>query len=99
MDALHLPIPGAVTGLILLLVYLQIRGEPSETLEKVGAFCIRYLAILFIPASVGIFFMTDLLAVQWLPICTALLIGTPASLALTALLMQFLLKRFGKGAK
>ena len=98
-ESLNLPVPGAVSGLILLMAFLQIRGETSEALEKVSQFCIRYLSVLFIPASVGIFFMTDLLAAQWLPISIALFIATPVSLLLTALFMQFLLKRFGKEAK
>ncbi len=95
-ELLNLPVPGAVIGLILLMLYLQIRGDTSEQLEKVSQFCIRYLSVLFIPASVGIFFMTDLLASQWLPISLALLIATPVSLILTALAMQYLLKWFGK---
>ena len=89
-DALHLPIPGAVTGLVLLTAYLQLRSGPSEALEKVSQFCIRYLAVLFIPASVGLFFMTDLLAEQWLPIVLAVFVATPLSLLLTAWLLRLL---------
>lgn len=92
--ALNLPVPGSVLGLILLVIYLQ-RGA-NESLEKVSRFCIRYLAVLFIPGCVGIFFLGDLLLEQWLPIILAILIATPLSLLLTALLLQWLLKRFGK---
>ncbi len=55
-DALSLPVPGSVMGLILLVIYLQISGGVSESLDKVSQFCIRYLAVLFIPGCVGIFF-------------------------------------------
>ncbi len=92
--AFNLPVPGSVLGLILLVLYLQ-RGA-DESLERVSQFCIRYLAVLFIPGCVGIFFLGDLLLEQWLPIILAILIATPVSLVLTALLMQWLLKRFGK---
>ncbi len=98
-ESLHLPIPGAVIGLILLMLYLQLRDEVPAPVEKVSQFCIRYLSVLFIPASVGIFFMTDLLAAQWLPISLALLVATPVSLVLTALIMQGLLKYFARENK
>lgn len=95
-NGLNLPVPGSVVGLILLVVYIQWRGEISEPLDKVSQFCIRYLAVLFIPGCVGMFFLTDLLLSQWLPIALAMLVATPVSLVLTALLMQWLLKRAGQ---
>lgn len=91
-ESLHLPVPGAVTGMILLMLYLQWRDTIPPPLETVSRMCIRYLSILFLPASVGIFFMTDLLASQWLPLGLALLVATPLSLVMTAGLMQGLLR-------
>ncbi len=93
-DALSLPVPGSVMGLILLVIYLQISGGVSESLDKVSQFCIRYLAVMFIPGCVGIFFLGDLLLQQWLPITLAMLVATPVSLVITAVLLQWLLKRF-----
>ena len=61
-DGLRLPVPGAVIGLILLVAYIQLKGEIDEPLDKVSQFCIRYLAALFLPGLVGVFFMGDLLA-------------------------------------
>ena len=95
-DLFDLPVPGSVIGLILLVVYLQVSGKESEGLDKVSQFCIRYLAVLFIPGCVGVFFLSDLLLQQWLPITLAMLVATPLTLVLTALLMQWLLKRFDK---
>ncbi|WP_257294837.1 CidA/LrgA family protein [Endozoicomonas sp. YOMI1] len=96
-DVLSLPVPGSVMGLILLVIYLQLSGGVSESLDKVSQFCIRYLAVLFIPGCVGIFFLSDLLLQQWLPITLAMLVATPVSLVLTAVLLQWLLKRFAGG--
>ncbi|WP_157673384.1 CidA/LrgA family protein [Endozoicomonas ascidiicola] len=98
-DLFDLPVPGSVIGLILLVVYLQVSANESEGLDKVSQFCIRYLAVLFIPGCVGIFFLSDLLLQQWLPITLAMLVATPVSLVLTALLMQWLLKRFEKASE
>ena len=95
-DGLKLPVPGSVIGLILLVAYIQLKGGVDEPLEKVSQFCIRYLAVLFVPGCVGIFFLTDLLQQQWLPLSLAILVATPVSLVLTALLMQWLLKYFGQ---
>ena len=95
-DGLNTPIPGSVIGLMLLMMYLIYNGEVEESLDKVSQLCIRYLAALFIPGSVGVFFMSDLLIEQWLPIFLSMVIATPVTLGLTALLLQWLLKRFGK---
>ena len=95
-DALSLPVPGSVIGLILLVIYLQVSDTDNESLDKVSQLCVRYIAVLFIPGCVGVFFMGDLLAQQWLPITLAIVVGTPISLLVTALLLQWLLKRYSK---
>lgn len=95
-DGLRLPVPGAVVGLILLVAYIQLKGEIGESLDNVSQFCIRYLAALFLPGLVGVFFMGDLLARQWLPIALVVVVATPVSLVLTALFMQRLMKMFGE---
>lgn len=95
-DGLGIPVPGPVIGLILLVAYIQLKGEIDESLDKVSQFCIRYLAALFVPGLVGVFFLGDLLSKQWLPLALAIFVATPVSLVLTALLMQWLLKVFGK---
>lgn len=92
---LQLMVPGSVIGLILLTVYLQCRGGASESLEAVSQFCIRYLAVLFLPSSVGIFFLGDLLSEQWLPIALVILVATPISIVLIGRLVQYLFKRDG----
>ena len=56
-DIFSLPVPGSVIGLVLLVIYLQLSGKEHEGLDKVSQFCIRYLALLFVPGCVGIFFL------------------------------------------
>ena len=90
-DAFSLPVPGSVIGLVLLVIYLQISGQDSESLDKVSQLCVRYLGVLFIPGCVGVFFLGDLLVQQWLPIALAIFVATPFSLVVTALLVQWLL--------
>lgn len=95
-DGLRLPVPGSVIGLFLLMIYLQLIGEINDALDAVSQFCIRYLAVLFIPGCVGIFFLRDLLMEQWLPVLLAMLVATPITLGLTALLLQWLLRQMSK---
>lgn len=88
----NLPIPGAVTGLILLLVWLQVKGGASDNLQQVSQFCIHYMAVLFIPSAVAVFFMTDLLSRQWLPLVLATFVATPLGIVISGHFMQCLLR-------
>lgn len=93
-DLLSLPIPGAVTGLILLVIVLQVRSNVPCALRLTSETCIRYMAVLFIPGCVGVFFLGDVLREQWLPITLAIFVATPVSLILTAAVMQLMLSRY-----
>ena len=86
--ALQLSVPGAVTGLLALLVYLRLRGGPSASLSKTADTLIRFMPALLIPPGVGMFFLGDILKGQWLPLGLAILPGTLLSLMLTAAVMQ-----------
>ena len=52
--ALHLPVPGPVIGMALLLVYLIIRPEgPSTELRNTAGGLLQNLSLLFVPAGTG----------------------------------------------
>ncbi|SNB44626.1 CidA/LrgA family protein [Geobacter sp. DSM 9736] len=89
-----LPVPGPVIGMVLLFCGLAFcpRRMPDEV-EKVGGFLLRYLALLFVPAGVGVITHLDLLMKSWAPISGVIIIGTLATIAVTALVMQFLNRR------
>ncbi|UYM17380.1 CidA/LrgA family protein [Endozoicomonas euniceicola] len=89
----NLPVPGAVTGLILLLIWLRVKGGVSDNLQKVSQFCIHYMAVLFIPSAVAIFFMAELLSRQWLPLVLATFVATPVGIVVSGHFMQWLLRR------
>lgn len=89
-----LPIPGPVLGMVLLfcaLVFLPKR-LPAD-LEATGGTLLRYLALLFVPAGVGVITHLDLLARSWAPIAGAVTIGTFITIAVTALVMQGMNRR------
>lgn len=86
-------LPGAVIGLLLLLVTLMVLGGPDTSLEKVSDGLIGHLALLLTPPSVGLWFLGDRLDGQWPAIIAALLGGTVATLLVTTLLFKWLLSR------
>lgn len=85
------PIPGPVIGMLLLLVALLIRQQVSEGLQQSSHQLIQYLSLLFLPAGVGIFFLTDILKQHWLPISAAMFVGTLLSMVVCTLLAKRLM--------
>jgi len=88
-----LPVPGPVIGMVLLLAVLVWRGNVSEPMNATAQGLLKYLGLLFVPAGVG--FITELpeLRANALAIIVAIAVSTLLGLAVTGLLMQFLLRR------
>jgi holin-like protein len=91
-QAAGLPIPGPVIGMVLLLGLLVWRGGASPSLHGTAQGLLRYLGLLFVPAGVG--FVTELpeLRANAGAITIAIVVSTILGLAVTGVLMQFLLK-------
>ncbi|ASN04649.1 CidA/LrgA family protein [Virgibacillus necropolis] len=53
-DYLHIPLPGSIIGLLLLLVGLSLKIIPAKWIENGAGFILAYLPIFFIPATVGV---------------------------------------------
>ena len=85
---LGLPIPGPVAGMVLLFLLLSLRGSVPADLGTVSDTLLRHLALLFVPAGVGVMAHLGLLEREWLPISVALLGSTAATIAVTALIMN-----------
>nr|MBV6628894.1 CidA/LrgA family protein [Oceanococcus sp. HetDA_MAG_MS8] len=90
--ALGLPVPGPVIGLIVLFVWLCLRGGPSNELSQTAHTLLRYLPLLLIPPCVGLMDHLDLLAMH-AELLLAIILGTTAlSLVLSGLLGRCWLK-------
>lgn len=85
-----LPVPGPVIGMAILLLGLVATSGPSSHLEAVSGGLLAQLALLFVPAGVGVVLYLDLIARQWLPLAGAILGGTLVTIAFTGRLMQSL---------
>jgi holin-like protein len=85
-----------VVGLALLFAGLLIRGgEPPETLTRVARGLLDNLALLFVPAGVGVVIHLSLVRDEWLPIVAALIGSAVITVAVTALLMSLMAKLTG----
>ncbi|GAB2785583.1 hypothetical protein GCM10027040_09560 [Halomonas shantousis] len=82
------PISASVAGLLLLTAWLMWRGQVSADLTAASQPLITFLTMLIMPGVVGIFFMGEQLAAEWLPIAGALVAGTLLSVLTTLLLLK-----------
>lgn len=93
--SLGLPIPGPVLGMLLLFITLLIRGEAPLKLRQTSRTLLSHLALLFVPAGVGVMTHLALLRDEWLPIVVTLIVATYVTLVATALTMKLLLRLTG----
>lgn len=79
---LHFPIPGPVTGMLLLLVVL--RWPPvREPVALAAQFLLSHLSLLFVPVGVGVMTHIALLAEYGLRMAAVIVLSTLAGMAAT----------------
>ena len=88
-----LPVPGPVVGMVLLFATLAAKEAVPESLQTAASGLLSHLSLLFVPAGVGVMLHFQRVASEWLPIVVALAVSTVLALAVTALLMRYLLAR------
>lgn len=91
-QALDLPVPGPVIGMLFLFVFFQLRDAPGKELKAVSQTLLQNLSLLFIPAGTGIMVHLYRVADEWLALLLSLLISTVAALTVTALAMRLCLQ-------
>jgi holin-like protein len=90
-----LPVPGPVIGLAILFAALVVRGRAPAGLADAANGLLRHLSLLFVPAGVGVMVHLGRIGTEWLPIAAALAGSTVITIAVTALVMQSLMKAGG----
>lgn len=94
---LSLPVPGPVIGMALLFGTLVIRGHMGrplpQSMQQTANALLQHLSLLFVPAGVGVMVYLQLIADEWLPITTALIVSTIGGMAVTAMILRALLRR------
>jgi holin-like protein len=86
------PIPGPVLGMLLLALILCLRGKVPERLRQTCQNLLAHLALLFVPAGVGVMLHLERLSVEWLPLLAAIVLSTWLTLAVTAWVMQSVIR-------
>lgn len=91
--ALGLPVPGALLGLVFLVVYLMWRGETPLSLADTSNALLRNMMLLLVPSVVGLIDNVERVRREWLPFVVACVVGAVITLAVTAVVLEWLLKR------
>ncbi|MFK8075255.1 MAG: CidA/LrgA family protein [Granulosicoccus sp.] len=98
VSAAAVPVPGPVVGMILLFVFLLIKGSVPEQLANVSSGLLNNLSLMFVPAGVGVMVHFEVLGNDALPISVALIASTLITIAVTAVLMNLLNTRHVDGS-
>jgi len=91
-----MPVPGPVVGMVLLLVALVLNGSVPDYLRIPSEALLKHLALLFVPAGVGLMTHFGLLKQDWLAILIALIVSTALTIVVTALILNPSAKKLHK---
>ena len=73
---LPLAIPGSILGMLILFFLLSLQILPAGWVKPGCHLLIRYMALLFVPISVGVMSYTDILTAQFGPIVISCVVST-----------------------
>mgnify|MGYP000671535346 CR=1 FL=1 len=83
-------VPGAVIGMILMLLFLIIRKKSFKSLDTAVFLHLRYLPMILIPAAMGVITQFDIISKEFWAILISLVFGTIIALAFSAKFMDVL---------
>lgn len=92
-EAIGLPVPGAVIGLIMALLWFLFVSPPSEDMRQTAQGLLKYLGLLFVPAGVGVVNELGPLRKDALAITVSIVVSTILGLLVTGVIMQWFLNR------
>lgn len=73
---LPVTIPGSIIGMLILFALLASQLLPVDWVKPGSYLLIRYMALLFVPVSVGVMNYTDILSAQFGPIVVSVVLST-----------------------
>lgn len=95
---LGLPVPGALIGLVGLTLVLLVLGRVPAALGKVSGGLLRNMMLMLAPAVVGLIDNFGRVREEWLPFLVAGVLGAVITLAVTAVVLQHLLRKQAGGS-
>lgn len=90
---LHVPLPGSVLGLVLLLILLLSGIVSVNHIEELSRFLMRHLAIFFVPAGVGLLTVAGVLQSSWASLLIISMISSIIVMTTTAIIVQLIRRR------
>lgn len=91
---LHIPVPGPVLGMLLMLAYCLV-FTPGQELQQTSQALLGVLPLFILPASAGIVDYGALMRSAWFPISLALCASLIISFWITPLIFRGFLRLFG----
>lgn len=89
---LHLPYPGPVIGMVLLVGALYWPAVQTRV-RSVAYFLLAHLSLLFVPVGVGVISQLDVLAQYGVRLAVVLVLSTWIGMAVSVLFLRWLMRR------
>jgi holin-like protein len=84
----HLPLPGPVAGMLLLMLALIALPRLQALVEQAANTLLSHLSLLFVPAGVGIVVAAASGSGHWIAILASVVVSTILALAVSGLLLR-----------
>lgn len=91
--SLGFPLPGNITGMLLLILLLLTGLLKMSMIEDVSNFMLKHLSFFFIPAAVGLITSFSLLQGRWTALVIIVIVSTFIVAVVTGMTTQILMKR------
>ncbi|HBX56402.1 CidA/LrgA family protein [Pseudomonas sp. UBA2684] len=94
LNVLLLPmLPGPIIGMLLLFVFLLVRGDVGEPLQMAAGSLLKYLPLLLVPPAVGVMAYAEAIVADFWPVVGALVVSLVLSVVFAGWMMQKLIER------
>jgi len=85
--------PGSIVGMLFLLISLHLKWVKLDDIRTVSHFLLGYMPLFFIPAGVGVMVAYTLMKGFYIEVVVIILLTTFLVMGMTAMTVQYLLKR------
>ena len=92
----HLPVPGPVAGMVIMLVALMIIGRVPDGIRLASEGLLKYLTLLYVPAGVGVMVHFDLIGNNFAAIAVTLVVSTIVTQLATLYCLAWMKRRNGQ---
>ena len=95
INALGIPFPPALLGMLILTALLCSGLIPASSVEGICDILISKIGMLFLPAGVSVILYADVIRAELMPILVCIILVSIAVLAATAFFLEAMLKKGG----